>query len=74
MLVAPTSRRMAPDSLMTSGIRKDPPISTSSPLDTTTSLPLAMEASTIMVAAALLFTTMAASAPVTFFTIFSTIS
>ena len=73
MLVAPTSLRMAPDSPITSGIRKEPPTSTSSPLETTTSFPLAMAARTSMVAAALLFTAMAASAPVTFFTMSSTI-
>ena len=46
------------------GTRKLPPISTSSPRLTMASCPAANSASTIMTAAALLFTAMAASAPV----------
>ena len=49
---------------MTSGRRKAPPISTSSPRDTTTSRPLASAAMVSITAAALLLTTVAASAPV----------
>ena len=49
---------------MTSGIRKLPPISTSSPRLTITSLPAAWVASTSSTAAALLLTTSASSAPV----------
>ena len=49
---------------MMSGIRKEPPISTSSPRLTTALLPAANSASTMSTAAALLFTAMAASAPV----------
>ena len=52
------------DCAMISGTRKLPPISTSSPRLTMASLPAANSASTIMTAAALLFTAMAASAPV----------
>ena len=52
------------DSSMMSGTRNDPPISTSSPRDTTASCPRANSWSTIMTAAALLFTASAASAPV----------
>jgi len=63
LFVVPTSRMIAPLNAMTSGMRKEPPISTSSPLDTMTSLPLARLASTSMTAAALLFTTSASSAP-----------
>ena len=49
---------------MTSGTRKPPPISTSSPRETITSRPAASAASVSSVAAALLLTTTAASAPV----------
>ena len=55
---------MAPLDSMTSGTRNDPPISTSSPLDTITSFPLANVSRQIRTAAALLFTTTASSAPV----------
>ena len=49
---------------MISGIRNAPPISTSSPRDTITSRPLASVFRASSTAAALLFTTVAASAPV----------
>ena len=49
---------------MISGMRNDPPISTSSPRETTASWPFANSESTMRVAAALLLTAMAASAPV----------
>ena len=52
------------DSSMMSGTRNDPPISTSSPRETTASWPRANSWSTIMTAAALLLTASAASAPV----------
>ena len=55
---------MAPDCAITSGTRKPPPISTSSPRETITSRPAASAASDSSVAAALLLTTTAASAPV----------
>ena len=58
--VVPTSRRIAPDFAITSGIRNDPPISTSSPRETMTSPPSARELSASSTAAALLFTTMVA--------------
>ena len=48
---------------MISGTRKPPPISTSSPRDTMTSRPRASAASASSTAAALLFTTIPASAP-----------
>ena len=64
MFVVPTSTRVAPLCSITSGIRNFPPISTSSPLETTTSPPLARELRMSMTAAALLFTAIAASAPV----------
>jgi len=48
---------------MTSGIRKEPPISTSSPRETGTSLSRASALRLNKTAAALLFTTVAASAP-----------
>ncbi len=54
----------ARENAMMSGMRNDPPISTSSPRDTTASRPWANSASTMTTAAALLFTAMAASAPV----------
>src|SRR6516165_30406 len=56
---------MAPDWRMTSGTRKPPPISTSSPREMITSRPSASAARSRSVAAALLLTTTAASAPVT---------
>ena len=49
---------------MMSGMRKEPPISTSSPRLTTASQPAANWLSTIITAAALLLTAMAACAPV----------
>src|SRR3546814_9283078 len=49
---------------MMSGMRKAPPISTNSPRDTTTSRRLAKPLSISKTAAALLLTTVAASAPV----------
>ncbi len=49
---------------MTSGMRNDPPISTSSPRETATSRPLARLSSMSSTAAALLLTTSASSAPV----------
>ena len=49
---------------MMSGIRNSPPISISSPRETSTFLPLASAASVSRSAAAQLFTTSAASAPV----------
>lgn len=52
------------EAAMTSGIRKLPPISTSSPRLTMTSLPAAWVASTSSTAAALLLTTSASSAQV----------
>src|SRR6185437_5541946 len=58
--VVPTSRRIAPDFRRISGIRNPPPISTSSPRETTTSPPSASEFSARTVAAAQLFTTVAA--------------
>ena len=57
-LVVPTSRSTAPDFAITSGMRNDPPISTSSPRETTTSPPSASEFSASNTAAALLLTTM----------------
>ena len=45
-------------------MRNEPPISTNSPRETTARCPEANSESTIMTAAALLFTAMAASAPV----------
>ena len=65
MLVVPTSRRVHPHWVMMSGMRKDPPISTSSPREVMTSPPLPMALRMRSTAAALLLTTMAASAPVT---------
>ena len=62
-MVVPTSRSLAPLRAMTSGIRKDPPISTSSPRETTTSFPRARVSRQRSTAAALLLTAMAASAP-----------
>src|SRR5436309_612502 len=53
----------APESRITSGIRNEPPISTSCPRETTTSLPLHKAVKASSTAAALLFTTSAASLP-----------
>ena len=64
MFVVPTSRSIAPLTAMISGMRKLPPISIGWPRETTTSLPAAQRRSTITVAAALLFTAVADSAPV----------
>ena len=64
MLVVPTSRRMAPLTAMMSGMRKLPPISMSWPREMITSLPIARVRSTMTVAAALLLTAVADSAPV----------
>ncbi len=72
MFVVPTSISLAPLCSMISGTRKEPPISTSSPLETITSLSFARAERQSMVAAALLLTTMAASAPVILVRIFST--
>ena len=57
-LVVPTSRRTAFDFDITSGMRNDPPISTSSPRETMTSPPSARVFSASRTAAALLLTTM----------------
>jgi hypothetical protein len=62
--VAPTSTSRAPAAAMISGMRKEPPISISSPRDTTTSRSFARAASAMTRAAALLFTARPASAPV----------
>ena len=59
---------------MTSGIRKLPPISTSSPRDTTASLPADKAAKASIVAPALLFTTADASPPNNCSSFFSTAS
>jgi hypothetical protein len=64
LLVVPTSTSWQRDSARISGTRKAPPISTSSPRETTTSRSPANAASASTAAAALLFTTTAASAPV----------
>ena len=64
MLVEPTSTRMLPLCSIISGTRKEPPISTSSPREMTTSLPLVIAPKISMTAAALLLTTRALSAPV----------
>jgi hypothetical protein len=63
-LVQPTAAMLAPENERMSGIRKESPISTSSPLETITSRPAAVAASASSTAAALLFTTSAACAPV----------
>ena len=63
-MVVPTSLSFAPQLSIISGTRKLPPISTSSPRLTITSPPLAMAESISSTAAALLFTTIALSAPV----------
>ena len=62
--VVPTSTSRAPDAARISGIRNDPPISTSCPREITTSRPRASAASASSTAAALLLTASAASAPV----------
>ncbi len=62
--MVPTSKSLAPARDMISGIRKEPPISTNSPLDTATSFRSAKLFSVSITAAALLLTTVAASAPV----------
>ena len=61
--VVPTSTSRAPDCSVTSGILKFPPISTLSPRETATSREFASAATTNNTAAALLFTTIADSAP-----------
>ena len=63
-LVVPTSISLAPARLMMSGTRKAPPISISSPRETMTCFFCARVLSRRNTAAALLFTTVAASAPV----------
>ena len=67
----PTSTNAAPLCSITSGIRNLPPISTSSPRDTTTSPPFARELKISITAAALLLTAIAASAPVSLHRSFS---
>ena len=62
-LVVPASTSFAPARTMMSGMRKAPPISISSPRETTASLPLAKVLRTSRTAAALLLTTVASSAP-----------
>ena len=62
--VVPTSTSRAPDAARISGMRNDPPISTSWPREITTSRPRASAASASSTAAALLLTAIAASAPV----------
>jgi hypothetical protein len=62
--VVPTSTNSPPLRAMISGMRNDPPISTSSPRETITSQPRASSFTTSETAAALLFTTSAASDPV----------
>ncbi len=62
--VVPTSTNCAPALRITSGMRNAPPISTSSPRDTMTSRRRASVLSMSSTAAALLFTTVADSAPV----------
>ncbi len=64
MLVVPTSRRVAPLTAMISGMRKLPPISMSWPRETMASLPAQMARRVMTVAAALLLTAVADSAPV----------
>ena len=63
-LVVPTSTSFAPARAITSGMRNAPPISTSSPRETNTSRWRASVFNTNSTAAALLLTTVAASAPV----------
>ena len=62
--MVPTSRSVAPLTPRMSGMRNPPPISTNCPRDTTTSRPAATARSTTTVAAAQLFTAVAAAAPV----------
>ena len=64
-----TSKSLAPDCFMTSGTRNPPPISTSCVLEMTTRFLLANADRTSKTAEALLLTTMAAPAPVSFFKI-----
>ena len=64
MFVVPTSRSTAPETAMISGMRKLPPISMSCPRETTTSFPWHKARRTMTVAAALLLTAVADSAPV----------
>ena len=64
MLVAPTSTSRAPLRAITSGTRKEPPISTSSPREMATPMPGVRADSMSSTAAALLFTAKAPSAPV----------
>ena len=61
--MVPTSTSLQPDFSIISGIRKDPPISTNSPLETGISNPCARVFNTSNNAAALLLTTVAASVP-----------
>ena len=63
-LVVPTSRSLAPARAMMSGTRNAPPISTSSPRETITSLRCASALSVRNTPAALLLTMVQASAPV----------
>ena len=63
-MVVPTSTSLLPLCSITEGTLNDPPISTSSPLETITSLFLAKVDSISKTAAALLLTTTASSAPV----------
>ena len=62
-LVVPTSRSRAPPLRSTSGMRKEPPISTSSPRLTSTSVPSASVLTARSTAAAQLLTTTVASTP-----------
>ena len=64
LLVVPTSIRLEPDFVMSSGSLKLPPISTSSPRETGTNFPRANVFKTNINAAALLLTIAAASHPV----------
>src|SRR6266849_4870517 len=68
MFVVPTSRRIAPLTPIISGMRKLPPISMSWPREMTTSFPWHSARKTITVAAALLLTAVADSAPVNWHT------
>jgi hypothetical protein len=63
-LVVPTSTIRVPDCAITSGTRKSPPISTSSPRETMVSPPRASAVRTSSAPAAQLLTTSASSAPV----------
>ena len=64
MFVVPVSFKNTPANFIISGILKEPPISTSSPLETITSFPSANSLRHRTTAAALLFTASAPSAPV----------